>query len=99
MAKTSIRLTVNNELKDALDLLKRTRYPFMKDDEIFKLAFSQLFANQSVTANNITSITNILSRLRTFIPDFGKEWLKNKGLAEENVTLQDLCEMIVSYIK
>jgi hypothetical protein len=93
--KTSIRLALTDFLRDAFDLLKRTRYPFMKEDEILKLALSQLYAGENIPASKNTTISYIIARIRCHKSDFAKDWLNEKNLKEEDVDSDTFCDMIV----
>ena len=97
--KLSIRLSLNDDLRNALALLRQTRYPFLKDDEIFKLAFSKLFANETITSNRQTTVSNILSKLRSIDPNFAKDWLAERELDVKDMDVLTLCEMIIDLSK
>ena len=97
--KSSIRLSLNDNLRSGLDLLRRTRYPFLKDDEIFKLGFSNLFSSQVIKSNQETTVSNMLFILRQKDADFGKEFLKEHEISEEDLDVKIFTDMIISYKK
>jgi hypothetical protein len=94
--KKSIRLTISDEVLTALELVRNTRYPFMKDDEIFKLAFSKLFAGETILSNKHTTVTNIMSKLWSIDSSIGRDWLEQNNMVVTEMNALDLCEMIVS---
>ena len=96
--KSSIRLALTDFLRDAFDLLKRTRYPFMKEDEILKLALSQLYASEHIASSKQTTTSYLLARIRNSVPAFGKKWLKERDLEEENLDPNLFCQMILDAI-
>lgn len=92
--KSSIRLSLNDNLREGLDLLRRVRYPFLKDDEIFKLGFSKLFASEAIKSNKETSISNLLFLIRQKNPEFGKKYLSEKNISEEDLDINSFVELI-----
>lgn len=96
--KTSVRLALTEQLRDAFDLIRNTRYPFMKEDEILKLALSKLYANDCMEAGKGTQVSLLLAKIRNKRPDFGKDWLKSKSLKEEDVNPHLFCDMIVDLL-
>lgn len=96
--KTSIRLALTDFLRDAFEVLKRTRYPFMKEDEILKLALSQLYAAENIPSSKQTTVSFIMAKMRANDPSFGKAWLKQKNLQEENMDATMFCEMLVDIL-
>lgn len=94
--KTSVRLALTDPLRDAFDLLKRTRYPFMKEDEILKLALSQLYAGDHIIASQETTISFLLARLRSNNPNFGKDWLIENQIEEQDLDPLRFCDMILA---
>jgi hypothetical protein len=93
--KTSVRLALTDSLRDAFKLIKKTRYPFMKEDEILKMAFSKLYANDYVVSSKQTTVSYLLAKLRNTIPDFGKDWLQKRNFVEEELDANTFCEMIL----
>lgn len=85
---TTIRLTLNDQLQAGMDVLQQ-RYPFMKPDEILKLALSKLFAEEK-TVNSKTKAAKSFSQTMEKLYqapggiDFADEqamtdwWMKNK---------------------
>jgi hypothetical protein len=97
--KSSVRLALTDKMRDAFNTIRSTRYPFMKEDEILKLAFSKLYAAEYVPTSMQTNVTTILAKIRAKYPDFGKKWMAKKGIEEENMGVDQLCEMLNSFIE
>jgi hypothetical protein len=97
----SIRISLNAKMADAFDYLKRNYYPFLSEDEILKLAFSRLYhwelANDESSRH--TTILDILTNIRQQNPDFGKKWMKDRGLNESDINEKVLSEMIAAETK
>lgn len=96
--KSSIRLALTDFLRDAFDLLKRTRYPFMKEDEILKLALSQLYAGEHIASSKSTTTSYLLARIRNSRPDFGKKWLKEREISEDRLDPNIFCQMVLDLL-
>jgi hypothetical protein len=97
--KTSIRLALTDPLKAAFDLIKRTKYPFLKEDEILKLALSNLYAAEHIISNKHTTVSYLIAKIRTKIPNFGKAWIKENNLNEEDIDQSRFAEMVYHSIK
>jgi hypothetical protein len=97
--KTSVRIALTKQLRDAFDLIKKTRYPFMKEDEILKIALSQLYASEYIVSSKMTTISTILAKLRSVNSEFGKKWLKEKNINDEDITPEIFCTMLSDLIK
>ena len=94
--KASIRLAVTETMREAFNRLKSTRYTFLKEDEILKLAFSKLYAQEYSPVSRQTSLDVILTKIHETDPEFGLEWLKKNNLKEKNLTVDSFCEMILA---
>lgn len=92
--KSSVRISLNASMNDAVQFLQKTRYPFMKEDEIFKLAFSRLYASEYDMFATKSVGHTVLESIRKKRPDFAKEWLKSNGINEKSLSLEHLVVII-----
>ena len=93
-SKVSVRISLNASMKEAMSFLQKTRYPFMKEDEIFKLAFSRLYATEQDIFTNHSVGHSVLESIRKKKPEFALDWLKANGVDSKSVTLQQLISII-----
>lgn len=93
--KASVRIAITEQIGSALEYLKNTKYPFMKDDELFKMAFSRFYA-ETVNEYLLESAAYILfNSIREKDPKFGQKYLEDAGLQPKELTMSDLAEMIM----
>ena len=97
--KSSIRLVITEEMRTAFDRLRASRYSFMKEDEIIKLAFSKLYSQEYSPVSRQTSLDVILTKLREKIPNFGEKWMKNNDRHERELTVDIFCQMIADSVE
>jgi hypothetical protein len=94
--KASVRIAITEQIGSALEYLKNTKYPFMKDDELFKMAFSRFYA-ETVNEYLLESAAYILfQNLREKDPQFGQKYLEKNGLQPKELTMSDLTEMVMA---
>jgi len=98
-SKSSIRIVITEEMKIAFERLRASRYSFMKEDEIIKLAFSKLYSQEYSPVSRQTSLDVILTKLREKIPNFGEKWMKDNDRHERELTVDIFCEMIADSVK
>jgi len=83
--KSSIRIVITEKMKTAFDRLRASRYSFMKEGEIIKLAFSKLYSQEYSPVSRQTSVEVILTKLRKKIPNFGEKWMKDNDRHEREL--------------
>lgn len=93
--KASVRIAITEQIGSALEYLKNTKYPFMKDDELFKMAFSRFYA-ETINEYLLESAAYILfNNIREKDPKFGEKYLKESGLQPKELTMSDIAEMVM----
>ncbi len=92
--KPSVRISLNSAMNEAIQFLQNTRYPFMKEDEIFKLSFSRLYAIEYDNFEKNSMGYTILEAIRKKKPGFAKEWLESRGIHEKSITTDHIISMI-----
>ena len=93
--KASVRIAITDQIGSALEYLKNTKYPFMKDDELFKMAFSRFYA-ETVNEYLLESAAYILfQNIREEDPKFGEKYLEQNGLQPKELTMSDITKMIM----
>jgi hypothetical protein len=96
--KSSIRIVITEEMRVAFNRLRATRYSFMKEDEIIKLAFSKLYSQEYSPVSSQTSLDVILTKLREKIPNFGEKWLIKNDRHEKELNVDSFCQMIADSV-
>lgn len=93
--KTSVRIAITREIGAALEYLKNTKYPFMKEDELFKIAFSRFYSD-TLNEYLLESAAYIFfQNIQDKDPDFGKEYLEEKGVHPKQLMISDIVEMVL----
>ena len=92
--KTSVRISLNQDMRDAFQFLRKRRYPFMKEDEIFKLAFSRLYASEYDSHEAEVAPYRILLAIREQKPGFGVEWMEEHQIDEKALSVEELAHII-----
>lgn len=92
--KPSVRISLNDSMRDAFTFLKKTRYPFMKEDEMFKLAFSRLYASHADEYQRETVGYALYQAIRNKKPQFGDKWLARYDVSPESLDLDQILDMI-----
>ncbi len=64
------RITINEDIKRALKMLKKHKYPFLSDAEIFKMGLSRVFIDEFGGGKHISYsdkryINDVKSRIKT----------------------------------
>lgn len=92
--KPSVRISLNDSMREAFSFLKHTRYPFMREDEMFKLAFSRLYASQYDEFQRNTVGFEVLQAIREKRPDFGMAWFEKHNVPEHALNLEQILDII-----
>ncbi len=92
--KPSVRISLNDSMREAFTFLKKTRYPFMKEDEMFKLAFSRLYASQVDEYQRETVGYEVLKAIQAKRPQFGISWLEAHDVTPESLSLDQILDII-----
>lgn len=79
---SNIRLTVTPNVRNTLDFLK-SRFSLLKDDEILRLAISEMYHRYSSSDNNLNNTFKLLdqnsSGLNLEEEEYKKWWNSNKN--------------------